>query len=307
MPGLVNTAQAELFHTYQDGVDSPTLTGGSTRLPIPLHQDGGPLETLVDAYLHHEPLVGLPENIAVDGVKKKFGPFITARRAAIRYCLSVGLSPTAFPRTYLKVDKTQATLVAQLYEEMTPTPDDALTQAAYRALANESLAQWQIIKATGLHVEFSPTSRGEPDPYSNPRRLIQDVVENNHLFVTESRSAYGSESFKPDDSNPMLDQVPHERISGQVPLVNDIFRIVHDYFGHVREGLGFRAEGEYNTWRGHSVMYSPLARRAMTMELLVQNYWINYGPYGELNRNANVYETRYPRQRLGLLPEWVCE
>lgn len=261
----------------------------------------------VDLYINTTPLVGLPILVPVDGVMVRFGPYVAARRAAVTYCLSVGISPDTLPSSYVKVNKNTARAIARLYDELQPTPHDKLTQASYRALAEETLAQWKIIKATGLQVEYSPTMRGEPDPYSNPRRLILDVKQNNHLFVTPTRSAYGDICFELDPLNPLLEEVCDERICGEVPLVNDILRIVHDYFGHTREGLGFRSEGEYNAWRGHLAMYSPLARRAMTMEMWVQNCWINYGPFGKRNRYASMEETKFPQQKLALLPEWVSE
>lgn len=258
----------------------------------------------VDKYIHTEPLLNLPACFLLDGVKLECSPHIPARMAAINYCLSVGMPPDAIPRTYTRVDKDKARRIARLFDELPPSPHDELTQASYRALAAETLQQWQTVKATGLRYEYNPARTGVPDPYLNPRRLILDVRENNHIFITSTRSSYGP-SFQFDPLNPLLDEVPSERISGEVPLVNDILRVVHDYFGHVREGLGFRCEGEYNAWRGHLAMFSPLARRAMSMEMLVQNCWINYGPYGDANRFANPEETRYPEQKLCLMPEWI--
>jgi hypothetical protein len=296
-----------------NGRDTTTLANCSNTLALVKQNDElkpvatGAISIDVDSYIYTEPLIGLPANIMVDGVEVEFGAYIPARRAAITYCLSVGISPHSIPRNYAKVDKNKAKRIACLYDELEPTPHDELTQASYRALADETLAQWQIIKATGLQVEYNPTKTGAPDPYSNPRRLIIDTKQNNHLFVTSTRSAYGSVQFERDPFNPLLDDVPDERISGEVPLVNDILRVVHDYFGHAREGLGFRPEGEYNAWRGHLAMYSPLAKRAMTIEMWVQNCWINYGPFGEKNRCASMEETIFPQQKLGLLPEWVSE
>jgi hypothetical protein len=97
-----------------------------------------------------------------------------------------------------------------------------------------------------------------------------------------------------------------ELILGTSALMKDIFRIVHDYFGHTKEGLGFHAEGEENARRCHSAMYSPLVRRAMATELRGQNSWINYRPFGEKNRAAGMDDTQFAPQKLGLLPEWVA-
>jgi hypothetical protein len=82
---------------------------------------------------------------------------------------------------------------------------------------------------------------------------------------------------------------------------------VHDYFGHITEGVGFRADGEENTWRKHAAMFTPLARRALTTETRGQNSWVNYGPYAEFNKTANGGDTQYAPQKVGLLPEWASE
>jgi hypothetical protein len=264
----------------------------------------------VERFISTAPLAGLPTQVMVEGKPMACGPNLMAREAAIVYCLASGLSPRSFPRDYLRVDRKRAVIVANLYDHLESMPQDPETQASYEALVSETLAQWQIIKATGLRVEYNPTSDGHPDPYANPRLLISDVLENNHLFVTETRLAFGStpQGFEDDVlDNPLLREVIGEQISGRVPLVNDILRLVHDYFGHVREGLGFRVHGEYNAWRGHLAMYSPLAARALTTEMLGQNCWVNFGPLGDLNRKADVSETRYAEQKVGLLPEWVAE
>lgn len=227
----------------------------------------------------------------VNGIRIHFSCHLPARRAAVEYCLSAGISPSLLPRKYVKIDRTFARKVATLYEELEASPGDPITQACYRALAEETLAQWQVIKRTGLRVEYNPTTKGEPDPYSNPRRAILDVIQNNHLFVTETRSAHGSDGFHFNPANPLLFEVPSERISGRIPLVNDFLRVVHDYFGHTMEGLGFRPDGEFNAWRCHLAMCSRLARRAMTMEMLGQNCWINFGPHGDKNRYATTENT----------------
>jgi hypothetical protein len=80
-----------------------------------------------------------------------------------------------------------------------------------------------------------------------------------------------------------------------------VFRAVHDYFGHAKEGVGFGPRGEENAWRQHSAMYSDAARPAMTSETRGQNSWVNFGPHGEANR-ANPEDTHYAEQKAGLLP-----
>jgi hypothetical protein len=86
-----------------------------------------------------------------------------------------------------------------------------------------------------------------------------------------------------------------------------VFRIVHDYFGHIKEGVGFREDGEENAWRSHSAMYSDKARPAMTAETRGQNSWVNFGPFAEFNKTAKGSETQYAPQKTGLLPDWVMQ
>lgn len=249
-----------------------------------------------------ERLQGLPYRIKVDGVVREFGPFEPARDAARVYTEQAGL-PYLPPSTYVKVDEERAKRIAQAFEDMPHDPTDPLVKASYDAMIRETLAQWQAIKATGLKVEFITGA----DPYGNPRNAILDVVENNHLWVFPTSEGFGgSESADVDISgNPLLATVPGEEISGRPVQANDIFRIVHDYFGHIKEGVGFRADGEENAWRSHSAMYSPLARMAMTTETRGQNSWVNYGPHAEFNKTANGAETQYAPQKIGLLPDWV--
>lgn len=87
--------------------------------------------------------------------------------------------------------------------------------------------------------------------------------------------------------------------------MNDIFRVVHDYFGHAKEGVGFRADGEENAWRSHASMYSPDAAPAATTETRGQNSWLNYGPHGDKNRTAATADTVFADQKVGLLPKWA--
>lgn len=97
------------------------------------------------------------------------------------------------------------------------------------------------------------------------------------------------------------------RWNGEVVTHNDLFRAVHDYYGHIKEGVGFRADGEENAWRGHSAMYSEAARPAMTAETRGQNSWVNFGPFGDKNRTASTADTVFAEQKATLAPRWVVE
>jgi hypothetical protein len=88
-------------------------------------------------------------------------------------------------------------------------------------------------------------------------------------------------------------------------LANDLFRAVHDAFGHGLEGAGFRARGEENAWQAHVRLFTGPAVAAITSETRGQNSWLNYGPFGEANRTAKVDDTVFADQKIGLMPEWT--
>lgn len=251
------------------------------------------------------PLEGLPRRVKAPGIGViEAGPFLPARRAAEDYMREAGL-PYNPPTRYARVDPERAARIADAFEAMENNPNDPLVRASYEAMARETLAQWEAIKRTGFRAEFF--SEDGSDPYlGNPRLAIEDVRNNNHMYVFPTETGYGQAGISDDEraSNPMLRDTG-ERWNGRPVLVNDVFRAVHDYFGHAKEGVGFRADGEENAWRSHAAMYSPLARLAMTTETRGQNSWLNYGPRGDSNRTAAVEDTVFADQKLGVLPSWV--
>lgn len=86
---------------------------------------------------------------------------------------------------------------------------------------------------------------------------------------------------------------------------NDLFRAVHDAFGHGLEGAGFRARGEENAWQAHVRLFYGPAVAAITSETRGQNSWLNYGPHGESNRTASVFDTVFAEQKTGIMPDWT--
>lgn len=247
-------------------------------------------------------LEGLPVRVQVyDRGYVEFHGYEPAQTIAARFAARHG---NQVPRTYAQVDVRRAKRIADEFDRMEHAPQDPEVASAYRAMIDETLEQYRAMMATGLTVEFIP--RDTTDPYAaTPRMAILDVVENNHLWVFSSDEGFGSSDLDVSD-NPLWEVTPFE-ISGRKAVANDIFRAVHDYFGHIANGVGFRADGEENAWREHAAMYSPLARRAMTSETRGQNSWVNYGPHGDSNRHARSEATVYADQKTGLMPEWVSE
>lgn len=250
------------------------------------------------------PLEGLPQKIVIPmtGQIIHAGADPRIRQVARDYMAQAGL-PYSPPTKYARVDPKRAARIASDYTNMEDNPDDPLTKASYNAMIKETMDQYRAAKKSGLKIEFW-NPRKQEDPYkASPRLATEDVRRNHHMWVFPTYSGYGSgEPISEDDAkkNPLL-QLTGETWNGIPVTVNDVFRAIHDYYGHAKEGLGFRADGEENAWRAHASMFSPLARMAMTSETRGQNSWLNYGPHGEHNRKARTEDTIFAPQKIGVL------
>lgn len=249
-----------------------------------------------------QPLEGIPGPLKVGEDHFVPGPIGKVHDVAEDYMRTVHPDrPYTPPERYHPLDPEHSKAIARAYEDMQHTPNDPATKASYNALIDETAKQYQAIKNTGLKIE--PIPPGAADPYAkNPRMAAIDVAENNHLWFFPTEGGFGTVNKITD--NPMLRPMG-EKIGDHQMLANDMFRVVHDYFGHLKEGHGFRAPGEDNAWRAHAAMYSDLARPAMTTETRGQNSWVNYGPHGDVNRKASAADTTYADQKVGLMPEWT--
>lgn len=210
------------------------------------------------------------------------------------------------PRDYSPVDLAIGAKVAKAYEDMEHNPQAPQVQEAYSQMKAETMDQYNLLREHGYEYEFYPSGI---DPYPNsPREAIYDLTQNKHMFVFPTDEGFGDEGSSLDDSdNPLLEKVPGVQWGGRDVTYNDVFRAVHDTFGHGKEGVGFRGRGEDNAYRQHSAMYSPTATNALASETRGQNQWLNYGPYGETNRTASLEDTVFADQKAGILPEWAVD
>jgi len=359
------------------------------------------------------------------------GPIPRVVQAAKAYAAAIGL-PHRRARSYVKVDTARAARIAAAYTAMKHEPNDPAVLAAYQALADETVAQYQYVKATGLKIETilpwkpaplsakaqaldvkvtrtpseigkgygdyvtytepsggvvrvverkgaareasvvdfvipealrgqgigralmervladNPSLMGQvssraaaklaydmgrrpfnqpdatlediyriiesdssvnlltpelPDPYPNgPRDVLKDINAG-HIWYFPTDQGFGSSEFDP-TGNPLLEASGETSDNGQPMVVNDLFRVVHDFFGHGLEGSGFGARGEENAWQSHMRLFTASAVPAMTSETRGQNSWVNYGPFGEQNRK-DPRNTVYADQKTGIMPSWT--
>jgi hypothetical protein len=218
--------------------------------------------------------------------------------------------------------------IGMAYDSMKHDPFNPLVRQAYEAMARETLEQYQAIVDAGYTAEMHYE---QEEPYANSRDAIKDIRENKRLRVLATDLNLGATTISAADikENPLLSMSAYKDSNGRQMRINDVFRFVHDFFGHSERGNGFGPIGEENAWDVHSRMYSPLARRAMTSETRGQNSWVNFVNESniEINRKRELVrrlesegriveaaeirktigQTRFADQKIGLMPEWTSK
>jgi hypothetical protein len=215
-----------------------------------------------------------------------------------------------------QVDTERAMSIADAYEAMKDAPDSPEVQEAYNAMADETAKQHQAILDSGYEVEIW---EGEGEPYANAQEMIDDVKNNKHMYIYSTEQGFGDSAITEEQrkQNKLLKDSGFKDKNGKTLLYNDLFRFVHDFFGHTERGNGFGAIGEENAWDVHSRMYSPVARKAMTTETRGQNSWVNFGPQVR-NKDGKIIkkgepgylaakDRQFAPQKMGLLPAEFSE
>ena len=247
-------------------------------------------------------------------------PIEDATSISERYTRAKGL-PVQEPRRIVQLDEGRAEAIGKAYDEMKHDPKNPEVVRAYKALVEETLAQYDAILEGGYTMELSNVE------YDNSQAMIDDVRNRKVMRVFSTEDGFGTEGItaKERRENPMLAETGRTDRNGKPLLVNDIFRFVHDFFGHGTLGNGFGPLGEENAWNVHSLMFSPLAQRALTTETRGQNSWVNFSGVnekafeirnqarqaraeGDLEKakrlSQKAYSTmQFAEQKIGLLPE----
>jgi hypothetical protein len=272
------------------------------------------------------PLAGAPT------VQGATGPDPNLVDIAKRYALKAGI-PYRRQSEYVKVDPERAGRIADAYQEMPHDPKSPEVKEAYADLIRQTKAQYQALVDDGYEFSFFD---GKTDPYDeNPNNAMRDLRANKRMAVYGTYDGYGTEGITGAavEDNPMLEPTglkwPDQKGVMHDVTANDLFRAVHDAFGHGLEGSGFRARGEENAWQAHVRLFTGPAVAAITSETRGQNSWLNFnsnllkdvvGPekakslhpdnwetitVGEHNRNAKLDDTIFAEQKTGLMPEWT--
>jgi hypothetical protein len=220
------------------------------------------------------------------------------------------------------IDTVRARVIADMFDSAPDSFADPKMVESHKAMAREVIGQYKALRDAGYQM-IPWGSHGQP--YRNSREMQQDVRDNKRIYYYKTlgeEESFGSGQIEMEqlvEQNPLLrkaggtvldsEGVPH------VQLVNDLFRAVHDIFGHAKEGHQFGPRGEENAWRQHVQMFTPAARAAMTSETRGQNSWVNYGPHlrredgtlPELSDPDFVHpkDRPYSEQKIVKFPSWV--
>ncbi|MFD9737214.1 crotonobetainyl-CoA--carnitine CoA-transferase [Umezawaea sp. NPDC059074] len=173
----------------------------------------------------------------------------------------------------LTVDERFCRDMADLFDRapMLDWTDDLVER--YEMFKRENLKQYRVIRAEGLDVRPWNAPRG---PYRDSRHLVRSVRETGVLRVHLTSAGHGpgpATGFHPL-------RTPSGVVEHGVELThNDVFRVVHDVFGHVVRGNGFGPRGEFRAARAHLAMYPAAVGPVLVVEQVAQICWFFYGPH----------------------------
>lgn len=251
-----------------------------------------------------EALAGSP---SVPGIN---GPDPEVVAVAERYAKKYGIDLKR-QAEYVQVDEDRARRIADAYAQMPHDPQNPKVKEAYQELIKQTTDQYRALEDAGYKFWFMDLGIPSNLEYaSSPYNALRDLRSNKQMGVFPTTDGFGTSDLDVND-NPLLADTgilwPSGGLDGEMKpvLANDLFRAVHDAFGHSLEGAGFRARGEENAWQAHVRLFYGAAVGAITSETRGQNSWLNYGPHGEANRNAKVEDTIFADQKTGLMPEWT--
>ncbi len=188
--------------------------------------------------------------------------------------------------------------ISDAFSEMKHDPNNPQVKEAYDALIKEVTAQYDDLAKSGVKAK---KIKGE-NPYKNSKELSSKVKESGEISYFPTDEGFGSAAAIAD--NPMLQKTGRFNADGEEMLANDIFRAVHDVYGHVKPESSFGKVGEEIAYQNHKQMFSPLAQKALATETRGQNSYVNFGPNAAHNK-TNPANTIFADQKVGLLPDWA--
>lgn len=177
--------------------------------------------------------------------------------------------------------------VAGWYDRSPEPAYDIGLDRSYDRFKRETMRQYQVIVDGGYAV-VPWLAAGQP--YRDSTQLCTAVRTTGRVYVYLTRNGHGA--GRPAGLHPLRE--PSGVVVDGVELAyNDVFRAVHDVFGHVMYGNSFSARGEFSAAYCHMRMYSDDVHPVVFTEQVAQICWYYFGPH--LDRGA---PRRYPDQKV---------
>lgn len=217
-----------------------------------------------------------------------------AREYVEKHGAALGLKPFDETPSTLVRNEELGKRVGKLFQRLPHAPDHPAVAKAYDALKKETAAQYNHLVGKG--VKFEPWTK-DGQPYQNSKEMTADVAANKRLYYFPTASGFGSGDASA-STHPLYAISPEHGVP-----YNDLFRAVHDYFGHAIHGHEFGPQGEMRAWHEHAKMFSKDARPALSMDTHGQNSWVNFGPHNP--QSLKPQDRPYAEQKANVLPEKV--
>jgi hypothetical protein len=195
----------------------------------------------------------------------------------------------------LRMDEEFCLQVGRYYDEAPVQVDDRSLREGYELLKKETLQQYEAIGAAGYHIV--PWVY-EGQPYRNSEHVTEQVCRSKTLHIYLTKNGHGPDRHGPesgwDDTHPMREPSPIE-INGERLLYNDLFRAIHDFFGHITYECSFQPDGEFRATFVHFQMFSEELHPILFTEMIGQICWFFFGPHllGDNGRLRNRGEPGY--------------
>lgn len=174
--------------------------------------------------------------------------------------------------------------IADLYQSIKHEPKKEEVKKAYDALVKETKDQYNFIVSKGLKVV---RHQGKGEPYASSADMLNDLRDNNTLVFLPNDEAFGQKGPSSVD-NIGLEPSGIKLEDGYELTNSEVFRVVHDYFGHGILGNQFGAIGEENATLQHLDLYTQEALPAVIFQTRGQNSWVNFS--GENDRANKLRE-----------------
>lgn len=213
-------------------------------------------------------------------------------RTALRSLDPFGDIGRAAPPGSATVDTQLCAEIADEFERAPVREDQGALRTAFRELRRHSLAQFHAIREAGITVR---PWRGSGTPYQRSRDLMHDVVTNANLWVYLTCDGHGTHGTAADHpmrgaSGVVCDGVPFEH--------NDVFRAVHDIFGHVIPQNSFSLAGELRAGFIHMRQFPSAAHHVIFTETVAQICWFYCGEHVRGTNALPVDQRPYPEQKV---------